>query len=492
MHKQLLTPDDRTANPEHGASGRDPMLGERGAPERSRASCTPNSDDASSFGSYASRPGVSARRRLRAYLPKSLRIAIGVPLLILVAFAVLFVGLDELERHVLPEMSTAQRHLLLTTCAAIVAALLSLAVYLPMRKRERYLSQTAERIARLLESYTGDSAEPLRFENPHLVHCRDVVACQQDECRMYTPDGERCWQVMALGGAGSADIRLQQCHACPVYKASCPDKLIELGESFNSLMYMLERRTAQVDRMRKQMVEKQKMVAIGQIAAGIAHEVGNPLSSISSVAQLLKRHHHDPRMTEQLDIIGTHIQRISDIVRQLVNLARPGPESWVYGDIGGPLRDAMQLISFDKRARNVEIDFEPTVVLPKTHALLGQFQQVFLNLGLNAFDAMPDGGTLTVRAKQKLDKLVFTIEDTGSGMSPEVQRQIFNPFFTTKDPGQGTGLGLAVSHSIVQKHGGTIKCRSVVGKGTTFTIQVPILDNPPDTHDASDHRTSGG
>jgi len=257
-------------------------------------------------------------------------------------------------------------------------------------------------------------------------------------------------------------------------------------------MYVLGRRTAQVGRMRQQMVEKQKMVAIGQIAAGIAHEVGNPLSSISSVTQLLKRHHPNSHMSEQLDIIGTHIKRISDIVQQLVTLARPGPESWVQGDIGRPLRDAMQLISFDKRARNVEIDFDPPAPLPKTQALLGQFQQVFLNLGLNAFDAMPSGGTLAVRAKQEVGTLVFTFEDTGSGMPPDVQRRIFDPFFTTKEPGQGTGLGLAVSHSIVQKHGGRIECRSVVGQGTTFTIHVPILDNPPDTNDASDNHTSGG
>jgi len=491
MYKQSMTPDDRTPSSEDGGFG---LKHGPGEPEHSSPPppCCPGGCDASSVGPCASRPGASARRRLRAILPKSIGVAVGLPLLVLAAFAVLFVGLNELERHVFPGMSTALRHFLLTACAAVTATLLSLAIYIPMRRHQRYLSRTAERIARLLESYSGDPAKTLRFENSHLVHCRQVVSCQQADCRMYNSVGERCWQVMALGGSGSPNVRLQQCHACQVYRASCPDKLIELGESFNSLMYMLERRTAQVDRMRKQMVEKQKMVAIGQIAAGIAHEVGNPLSSISSVTQLLKRHHPNSHMSEQLDIIGTHIKRISDIVQQLVSMARPGPESWAQGDIGRPLRDAMQLISFDKRARNVEIDFKPPVSLPKTHALLGQFQQVFLNLGLNAFDAMPDGGTLTVRAKQAFDKLVFTVEDTGSGMSPDVQRQIFNPFFTTKEPGQGTGLGLAVSHSIVQKHGGTIECRSVVGKGTTFTIQVPILDNPPDTHDASDNRTSGG
>lgn len=425
-------------------------------------------------GSFATRWRAADLLGLRGHLP----------LIALAAFAVFFVGLDEIERRLIPEMSTAMRHFLLTVGAAVATLVASTAVYLLMRRQQQSLSQTAERIARLLESYKGDPAEQLRFENPHLARGRELLRRENVECPVYQAADERCWQMTALGdGMGMDDVHLQQCHNCLVYKLSCPDKLTQLGESFNTLMFMLETQTARVDCMRKQMVEKQKMAAIGQIAAGIAHEVGNPLSSISSVAQLLKRRQTDPHVAEKLDIIEAHIRRISNIVRQLVGLARPGPEYWERGDVNQPLRDAVQLITYDERARNVAIEFEPAETLPPTYALMGQLQQVFINLGLNALDALPHGGTLRVRSAHLRDTVVFTFEDTGSGIAPELRQQVFEPFFTTKAPGRGTGLGLAVSSSIVQKHGGAIECHSAVGEGARFTVRLPILTLSPDVND---------
>ncbi len=404
-------------------------------------------------------------------------------LIAMATFAVFFVGWDEIERRIVPDMSTAMRHFLLTVRAAVATIVASTAVYLLMRRQQRSLSETAERIARLLESYKGDPAEQLRFENPHLARGRELLRREKVECPVYQIASERCWQMTACGdGTGVADIHLQQCHDCLVYKVCCPDKLTQLGESFNTLMFMLETQTARVDCMRKQMVEKQKMAAIGQIAAGIAHEVGNPLSSISSVAQLLKRRQADPHVSQKLDLIEAHIKRISNIVRQLVGLARPGPEYWEKGDVNQPLRDAVQLVTYDKRARDIDIEFEPADTLPRTYALMGQLQQVFINLGLNALDALPDGGKLRIRSAHLHDAIVFTFEDTGRGIEPELRQQVFEPFFTTKAPGQGTGLGLAVSRSIVRKHGGTIACHSAVGEGARFIVHLPVLTISPDTN----------
>ena len=135
----------------------------------------------------------------------------------------------------------------------------------------------------------------------------------------------------------------------------------------------------------------------------------------------------------------------------------------------------------DREARKVDIDFEPPESLPRSYGLRGQLQQVFLNLSLNALDAMPDGGKLTIRAEKRNGSILVRIRDTGCGIAPEMKDRIFEPFFTTKKPGEGTGLGLAVSDSIIRKHRGAIDFNATAGHGTEFIVEVPILDKAPDT-----------
>jgi signal transduction histidine kinase len=416
-------------------------------------------------------------------------------LAILCAFAVLFVTWDVVERQFFPNMSTGLRHALLTLQAGVVTGVAGGGVYYAMRRQQRRLSATAERLSRFLESYGKDPSHPGRFDNPHLKHCRDVLACECSDCPMYDCPGERCWQIRALSGANhdhqAPGVEIDQCHDCEVYRRSCPDKLTELGESFNNLMFLLDAEAKQLGRMRAQMVEKEKMAAIGQLAAGIAHEVGNPLSSISSVVQMLKRSRASEPQARQLDLIETHIQRISGTMRQMVSLARPVVERWERVDLGQTLEEAVRLIRFDRRARGLEIMLEPRKGLPQTYALRGQLQQVFINLSLNALDAMPDGGSLTILAGRKRGDIIVTVADTGCGIAPETGRRVFEPFFTTKEPGHGTGLGLAVSYGIIQKHGGTIDFSSTPGKGTVFTVSLPILDKPPDTENGKQHHTTG-
>jgi len=284
----------------------------------------------------------------------------------------------------------------------------------------------------------------------------------------------------ATGGGKTTGTVIQQCHECEVYHRSCPDELTELGEAFNNLMFLLETEAKQVIRMRDQMIEKEKMVATGQMAAGIAHEVCNPLSSISSIVQMAKRARSGTAVTAQLDLIEKHIQRISTTVRQLVSPIRPGMERWELVDVGETVASAIELIRFDHRARDVEIVFETPPPLPEAYALPDQLQQVFINLGLNALDAMPDGGKLTLDAKEEHGWIIVRVQDTGGGVPPDISRRVFEPFFTTKQPGQGTGLGLSVCYSIVQKHGGDIALTSSDDTGSTFTVRIPVLDKAPD------------
>lgn len=408
--------------------------------------------------------------------------------------AIVFVGSDVLERKYIPDLSIGYRHLLLTIRSALVTALGSAIVYLVMRRQQMRIERTADELGRRLEAYRANNGSGTRFENPHLVRCRDVQDCDRTDCPMHDAAEGRCWQVIALsrnnGNGEPRDVTIHRCHECRVYRMSCPDGLTRLGESFNSLLFMLDEEAERVRQMHSQMVEREKMSAIGLMAAGIAHEVGNPLSSISSIVQMLRRRGVAPEQAGQLDLIQTHIQRISTTVRQLSGLARPAPERWELVDPLAALDEAVRLVSFDQRAHHVTIDFQKPASLPTTYALRQQLQQVFINLMLNALDAMPDRGALIVRVEERSSRIVFHFDDSGCGIPREIGRRVFEPFFTTKEPGKGTGLGLSVSYGIVEKHRGRIEFESEEGKGTRFTVELPVLDAPPESAHGADHHTA--
>ncbi len=405
------------------------------------------------------------------------------PLLVITAFAVFFVLWEVAQRRIFPDLSIGMRHFLLTMRAVTTTVLAGGMVYIIMWQQQVRLSNTAKQLSTVLASYKTDGSPRARFENPYLVRCRDVLGCTRTQCPVYNTPGERCWQIVALSDnaveCGAPNVTLEQCQRCEVYRQSCPNEMAELGEAFNNLMFLLDEESAQVGRMRASMVEKEKMVAIGQMASGIAHEIGNPLSSISSIAQLLKRRKVIAPNCEELGLIELHIQRISKIVRQLSRIARPGDDLWESTDIRQTLEEAVKLVAFDRRARNVNISFPDAPTLPPTFAMRGQMQQVFINMLLNALDAMPDGGDLEVSGRKNGRNIHIQFKDTGSGIPAEIGRRIFEPFFTTKQAGQGTGLGLAVSYGIIRKHGGSIDFTSNGSGGTVFTIELPILQHQP-------------
>ena len=406
-----------------------------------------------------------------------------IPFLTLAFIAVLFVGWEVVERRLFPTRSIGFSHFFLTLRALVITALACGMVYLLMYRQQRRLSMTAEQVAGLLETYMADPNTLARFENPHLLHCREAVDCGDPDCPMYDSPGGRCWQVMALGSGGDGDalpsMEIEKCHECATFRRSCPDKLVQLGETCNNLLFLLKVEARRMERMRSQMVEREKIFSIGQLASGVAHEVVNPLSSISSIVQMLKRSGATADTDEQLALIETHIQRITGTLRQLEGLARRGDEGWAVIDVSQALEETVLLLSFDPRARNVDVHLEPLPPLPTTHGIPGQLQQVFINLSLNALDAMPDGGALTLGAQNTRGGLAIQIKDTGCGVPSGAGRRIFDPFFTTKEPGCGTGLGLAVSNSIVQKLNGTIEYQSTEGVGTVFTVVLPILSERP-------------
>ena len=230
---------------------------------------------------------------------------------------------------------------------------------------------------------------------------------------------------------------------------------------------------------RIEMAQREKMVAIGQMATGIAHEIGNPLTSISSVAQYLVRRLKDKTKKEQLLVIQYHVSRISNILRRMLSLSRPATGEYKWTDINSLIENTLSLINFDKRANSVTIDNNATIDLPRLWLNPQHFEQVFLNIFINALDAMnakPYEGEhlLSITRALKDDIIEIRISDTGIGMSPEVRKQAFDSFFTTKEIGKGTGLGLFISRNLVREVDGTVELESEPDQGTTVIIRIPL------------------
>jgi PAS domain S-box-containing protein len=224
-----------------------------------------------------------------------------------------------------------------------------------------------------------------------------------------------------------------------------------------------------------QLVQAEKLTSIGLLAAGVAHEVNTPLAGISSYTQLLldSTPASDSRR-DLLEKIEKQSFRASRIVNNLVNFARLRDGEFREVNLNSLMLETVSLLKHQLWSQGVEVSLHLDPALPRTRGHEGKLQQVFVNLLMNAKDAMPDGGSITVRTSRRNSGLVVEVEDSGKGIPGDVLHRIYDPFFTTKDVGKGTGLGLSVCYGIVQEHEGRIQARSRVGEGSTFTVQLPV------------------
>ncbi len=230
--------------------------------------------------------------------------------------------------------------------------------------------------------------------------------------------------------------------------------------------------------LEEQVAQADKLSSIGLLAAGVAHEVNTPLAVISSYAQMLaKRIEQDSSEAEMLGKITAQTFRAGEIVHSLLNFSRTAGSETAPTNVNRVLEDMLVLVAPQLRKAGVRVEKRLAAAIP-VQANAGKLQQVFLNLFLNARDAMPHGGTLAVETRESGGGhgVEIRIADTGVGISEAAQRRIFDPFFTTKGPQRGTGLGLAVTYGIVQEHSGVIGVDSAPGRGTTFTIALPAAE----------------
>lgn len=221
-----------------------------------------------------------------------------------------------------------------------------------------------------------------------------------------------------------------------------------------------------------EMLHAAKMVTLGTMSAGIAHEVGNPLASISARLHLLKTERDESFISQSVSLLQREIGRIERIVRGVSQFGRPSREGWALCQVNQILQETIDMLKYHKLAKLSVIKTESAPSLSETLGVRDQLKQVFLNLGLNALEAMPKGGNLTIRSFAEKGNLKVEFIDEGSGITEEDWEKIFQPFFTTKE--KGSGLGLFIVNHIVQAHSGQITVKSKPGEGTQFIVSLPI------------------
>ncbi len=227
---------------------------------------------------------------------------------------------------------------------------------------------------------------------------------------------------------------------------------------------------------RQEIGRSEHLASVGQLAAGVAHEINNPLTGVLAFADMLRQKENmDEQDKQDLDLIVRETKRAREIVRGLLDFARETPSVKKNLNVNDVLRETLRLLGNREAFQNIYLVDALAANLPLINGDKNQLQQVFLNLSLNACEAMPEGGTLMLSTSSAGDKVVVEVADTGCGIKREQWDRIFQPFFTTKAVGKGTGLGLSVSYGIVRQHDGTLEVKSEVGKGSTFTITLPAV-----------------
>lgn len=251
----------------------------------------------------------------------------------------------------------------------------------------------------------------------------------------------------------------------------------------HTLEQRVEQKTRELKRAHEHALHTEKMASIGKMAAVLAHEINNPLSGILTYAKLLHKwiDHENGSLSrrqdicDSLDLIASESRRCGDLVKNLLTFSRATPMNVQATDLNRVIEQSLRLVQHQLDLATIQVQTELDPDLPLVQCDGAQIEQVLLALVMNAMDAMPQGGNLwlTTRINREKGEVQIVVRDDGSGISPEILPSIFEPFLTTKESGHGVGLGLAISHSILERHNGNIEVRSEPGRGTTFTVTLP-------------------
>jgi two-component system NtrC family sensor kinase len=247
----------------------------------------------------------------------------------------------------------------------------------------------------------------------------------------------------------------------------------------------VEEKTKELNRAHEHVLHVEKMASLGKMAAVVAHEVNNPLSGILTYSKLLRKwvdsgsvgHEKREEAMQCLDLIASESRRCGDLIKNLLTLSRTAPMNVQSTDLNAVVQRSLMLVRHQVEMGGVELQLKLGDSLPFVPCDPAQIEQVLLALIVNAVDAMPGGGSLWIETRMSSDatEVKIQVRDDGAGIAPDVLPHIFEPFLTTKESGHGVGLGLAISRGIVDRHNGRIEVESELGRGTTFTISLPIV-----------------
>ena len=255
--------------------------------------------------------------------------------------------------------------------------------------------------------------------------------------------------------------------------ANCPEDGIYVEKLLNTA---IERLKEEKGNQGTEEIEKQKraekMALVGQLAAGLAHELRNPITSVKGFCQLAKESTDDPRLQQYLNYMTDDVNRLAELIGDFLLLSKPSPPQLEAINVIGFVQEIIDLLESQARLQEVAIMMQIPSYLPNVHADKEQLRQALVNVIINSFEAMPEGGEIFISLATVTDKIVISFEDTGQGIEDQDLLHVFNPFFTTKD--EGTGLGLAVTQKIVSAHNGDIIIRSEQKSGTVVSIYLPI------------------
>jgi signal transduction histidine kinase len=256
-----------------------------------------------------------------------------------------------------------------------------------------------------------------------------------------------------------------------------PEERKLINEVARQIALFIERKQAEEEKrqLQEQIRHADRLATIGQLSAGIAHELNEPLNNIIGYAQLTAKNRDlSGQIREDMEKIVKASLYAREVMRKLLFFARQMPSRKSKVDLNEVVREGLDFLQSQVLNRGLTLDYRPAPNLPQVTADSSQFTQVVVNLVVNAIQAMDKGGVLTVLTKADKSSVYLTVEDTGTGISQQIRDRIFLPFFTTKDANQGTGLGLAVVHGIVTSHGGSISVSSREGEGSRFEVRLPL------------------
>ena len=251
-------------------------------------------------------------------------------------------------------------------------------------------------------------------------------------------------------------------------ESSSKDEIGDLAATFNNLSHELKLYRERMEESYKQMLRTEKLTALGRLSAGLAHEIRNPLTSIKVLFQTFK---DNPDLTkEDMRVVLSAVEQMDDLLTKFLRFAKSDEFNLMDVYVNSLIKQVINLASFQIKNHSIAVSLE-LAKLPPVKADRAMIQQALLNLVLNAVEAMPGGGTLTIASRSENVSIIVDIKDTGNGISEGIKDKIFDPFFTTKD--EGTGLGLSIVYNVVNLHNGEVGFESN-GNGTTFTIRIPV------------------